>query len=114
MNVRTPCAGIPPLSHVFLSCHTSHHTSLLLSLKRSAAFTIYLPSPPPVPHPSSSPFPPPSADVFQALSEHDGHKLQSLTKEGAKFGDEDEAVTKKRNKLYKETFKVNSPYSPQH
>ena len=58
--------------------------------------------------------PAPSADVFQALSEHDGHKLQSLTKEGAKFGDEDEAVTKKRNKLYKETFKVNSPSSQQH
>jgi heat shock protein beta len=45
------------------------------------------------------------ADCFQALSEFDGHKLQSLTKEGAKFGDEDETTIKKRAKAYKETFK---------
>jgi heat shock protein 90kDa beta len=43
--------------------------------------------------------------VFQHLSEFDGHKLQSLTKEGLKFADEDEEVTKRRTKAYKETFK---------
>jgi len=42
---------------------------------------------------------------FQYMSEFDGHKLQSLTKEGAKFGDEDEDVVKKRVKAYKEAFK---------
>lgn len=43
--------------------------------------------------------------AFQYLGEFDGHKLQSLTKEGAKFSDEDEDIVKKRTKLYKETFK---------
>jgi heat shock protein 90kDa beta len=43
--------------------------------------------------------------VFQHLSEFDGHKLQSLTKEGLKFADEDAEVTKRRTKAYKETFK---------
>ena len=43
--------------------------------------------------------------VCQSLSDYDGHKLQSLTKEGAKFGDEDEALIKKRSKQYKENFK---------
>ena len=43
--------------------------------------------------------------TVQHLGEFDGHKLQSLTKEGLKFGDEDEEVLKKRAKLYKETFK---------
>lgn len=43
--------------------------------------------------------------MFQHLSEFDGHKLQSLTKEGLKFADEDEEVTKRRTKAYKETFK---------
>ena len=47
-----------------------------------------------------------SSDAFQYMGEFDGHKLQSLTKEGAKFGDEDEDVVKKRTKLYKENFKV--------
>lgn len=46
----------------------------------------------------------------QSLGEFEGHKLQSLSKEGAKFGDEDEAVTKKRVKQYKETFKPLTKY----
>lgn len=41
---------------------------------------------------------------FQHMSEFDGHKLQSLTKEGIKFGDEDEDTLKKRAKAYKEKF----------
>lgn len=43
--------------------------------------------------------------VMQHLADYDGHKLQSLTKEGVKFGDEDEDMAKKRSKVYKETFK---------
>jgi len=43
--------------------------------------------------------------VMQHLGDFDGHKLQSLTKEGVKFGDEDEDMAKKRAKVYKETFK---------
>merc|ERR1711871_1913816 len=43
--------------------------------------------------------------VMQHLADFDGHKLQSLTKEGVKFGDEDEDMAKKRAKVYKETFK---------
>merc|ERR1711871_1366677 len=43
--------------------------------------------------------------VMQHLGDFDGHKLQSLTKEGVKFGDEDEDMEKKRAKVYKETFK---------
>jgi len=42
---------------------------------------------------------------FQHLADFDGHKLQSLTKEGLKFGDENEDLVKKRTKAYKETFK---------
>jgi heat shock protein beta len=48
--------------------------------------------------------------AFQYLGEFDGHKLQSLTKEGAKFGDEDEEVQKKRAKAYKESFKPLTKY----
>lgn len=48
--------------------------------------------------------------VFQSLSEFEGHKLQSLSKEGAKFNDEDEALTKKRTKQYKENFKQLTKY----
>jgi len=40
----------------------------------------------------------------QNLPEFDGKKLQSITKEGLKFGDESEDDAK-REKLYKETFK---------
>jgi heat shock protein beta len=48
--------------------------------------------------------------AFQHLGEFDGHKLQSLTKEGLKFADEDEEVVKKRTKAYKETFKGLTKY----
>ena len=44
-------------------------------------------------------------DVFQHLSEFDGHKLQSLTKEGLKFTDGNEDAAKRRIKAYRETFK---------
>jgi heat shock protein beta len=43
--------------------------------------------------------------VFQHMSEFEGHKLQSLSKEGINFGDEDEDVVKARAKAYKENFK---------
>lgn len=43
--------------------------------------------------------------VVQNLGDYDGHKLQSLTKEGLKFGDEDEDTLKKRIKAYREAFK---------
>jgi len=43
--------------------------------------------------------------VMQHLGDFDGTKFQSLAKEGVKFGDEDEEITKKRTKLYKESFK---------
>merc|ERR1711871_224083 len=42
--------------------------------------------------------------AIQNLTEFDGKKLQSVTKEGLKFGDEEE-VDKKRTELYKEQFK---------
>lgn len=44
------------------------------------------------------------------MGDFDGHKLQALTKEGLKFGDEDEEVLKKRSKMYKETFKPLTKY----
>merc|ERR1711988_727751 len=40
----------------------------------------------------------------------EGVKLQSLSKEGIKFGDEDESVVKRRNKAYKESFKGLTKY----
>lgn len=43
--------------------------------------------------------------AIQNLGDFDGHKLQSLTKEGLKYGDEDEETQKKRLKAYKQTFK---------
>lgn len=43
--------------------------------------------------------------AIQQMGDFDGHKLQSLTKEGLKFSDEDEDVQKKRIKAYRETFK---------
>jgi heat shock protein beta len=43
--------------------------------------------------------------AFQHMNEFDGHKLQSLTKEGLKFADEDEDLLKKRSKAYRENFK---------
>ena len=41
--------------------------------------------------------------AIQNLSEFDGHKLQSITKENLKFGDEEE-VEKKRMEIYEESF----------
>ena len=49
-------------------------------------------------------------DAIQNLGDFDGHKLQSLTKEGLKFGDEDEETQKKRIKAYRETFKPLTKY----
>lgn len=48
--------------------------------------------------------------VVQNLIDFDGFKFQSLSKEGVKFGDEDENVVKQRLKLYKETFKPLTKY----
>lgn len=48
--------------------------------------------------------------VMQHLGDFDGNKLQSLSKEGVNFGDEDEEMAKKRTKLYKETFKPLTKY----
>lgn len=42
---------------------------------------------------------------IQNLGDFDGHKLQSLTKEGIKFGDEDEDTVKKRIKAYRQQLK---------
>ena len=44
------------------------------------------------------------------LGDFDGNKIQSLTKEGLKFGDEDEDVLKKRTKAYREMFKPLTKY----
>jgi heat shock protein 90kDa beta len=41
----------------------------------------------------------------QHLADYEGHRMQSLTKEGLKFGDEDEDELKKKAKKYRETFK---------
>ncbi|KAG1708254.1 hypothetical protein DVH05_024937 [Phytophthora capsici] len=38
------------------------------------------------------------------MSEYDGRKLVSITKEGIKFGDEDESLTKKREQLYADKY----------
>jgi len=48
--------------------------------------------------------------VIQHLADFDGTKFQSLTKEGVKFGDEDEELTKKRVKAYKDSFKPLTEY----
>merc|ERR1711871_308643 len=48
--------------------------------------------------------------AIQHVTEFDGKKLQSVTKEGLKFGDEDEALEAKRTKLYKETFEPLTDY----
>lgn len=44
------------------------------------------------------------------LGDFDGNKLQSLTKEGLKFGDEDEDALKKRIKAYREMYKPLTKY----
>eukprot|EP00981_Chlorochromonas_danica_P004225 scaffold857_cov152-Ochromonas_danica.AAC.8 len=48
--------------------------------------------------------------VVQNLGDYEGNKLQSLTKEGLKFGDEDEDTLKKRIKAYRENFKPLTKY----
>jgi len=48
--------------------------------------------------------------AIQHVTEFDGKKLQSVTKEGLKFGDENEDLEKKRMQLYKETFKPLTDY----
>ncbi|ETV90913.1 hypothetical protein H310_14401 [Aphanomyces invadans] len=42
--------------------------------------------------------------VMQHIPDFDGKKMQSITKEGLKFGDEDEKVLERRRKLYAEQF----------
>lgn len=39
------------------------------------------------------------------VREFDGHKYRDITKDGVKFGDEDEDLAKRRAKVYTETFK---------
>merc|ERR1719265_1671379 len=48
--------------------------------------------------------------AIQHVTEFDGKKLQSVTKEGLKFGDGDEDLEKRRMALYKETFKPLTDY----
>lgn len=48
--------------------------------------------------------------TVQSLGDFDGLKLQSLTKEGLRFGDEDEDTLKKRTKLYREQYKPLTKY----
>jgi len=43
--------------------------------------------------------------AVQNLTEFDGKKLQSVTKDGLSFGDEDADTVSKREKIYKENFK---------
>merc|ERR1712054_634603 len=48
--------------------------------------------------------------AIQHVTEFDGKKLQSVSKEGLKFGDEDEDLEKRRMALYKEMFKPLTDY----
>ncbi len=50
------------------------------------------------------------SDAIGNLGDFDGMKMQSLTKEGLKFGDEDEDTLKKRLKAYRESFKPLTTY----
>jgi len=43
--------------------------------------------------------------AIQHVTEYDGHKLQSVSKEGLSFGDDSEKAEKKRLELYKEQYK---------
>ncbi|CAM9894625.1 unnamed protein product, partial [Phaeothamnion confervicola] len=43
--------------------------------------------------------------AFQRITDYEDHKLQSVVKEGLKFGDEDEEQLKRREKFYREEFK---------
>merc|ERR1712054_258254 len=47
--------------------------------------------------------------AVQNLTEFDGKKLQAVTKEGLSFGDEDEKVVEKREKVVTSTRVVQSP-----
>ncbi|OQR86318.1 heat shock protein 90 [Achlya hypogyna] len=42
--------------------------------------------------------------VMQHIPDFDGKKMQSITKEGLKFGDDDEATLARRHKLYSEQY----------
>merc|ERR1719248_411562 len=42
--------------------------------------------------------------AIQHVTEFDGKKLQSVSKEGLSFGDSDDKTEKKRLELYKETY----------
>jgi heat shock protein beta len=48
--------------------------------------------------------------AIQHVTEFDGKKLQSVTKEGLRFGDENEDLEKKRAQMYKENFKPLTDY----
>jgi len=48
--------------------------------------------------------------AIQHITEFDGKKLQSVTKEGLKFGDENEELEKKREAAYKDQFKPLTDY----
>ncbi|KAJ0408363.1 hypothetical protein P43SY_003089 [Pythium insidiosum] len=43
--------------------------------------------------------------TVQYMTDYEGKKLVSITKEGVKFGDEDEKLVEKRDKLYDEKYK---------
>jgi len=48
--------------------------------------------------------------AIQHVTEYDGRKLQSVSKEGLSFGDADEATEKKRLEIYKETYQPLTAY----
>merc|ERR1712054_747359 len=48
--------------------------------------------------------------AIQHVTEYDGKKLQSVSKEGLSFGDSDEKTEKKRLEIYKETYQPLTDY----
>merc|ERR1712070_429070 len=48
--------------------------------------------------------------AIQHVTEYDGKKLQSVSKEGLSFGDSDDKTEKKRLELYKETYQPLTDY----
>merc|ERR1712054_665352 len=48
--------------------------------------------------------------AIQHVTEYDGNKLQSVSKEGLSFGDSDDKTEKKRLELYKETYQPLTDY----
>lgn len=48
--------------------------------------------------------------LFNNLSDFEGHRFHSVTKEGVKFKDEDQDTVKRRNKAYKEKFSPLTKY----